>query len=79
MSSQYPQQHRPAQVTEIRAWLLAGIAVAAHTVAISWWGATLTAKVDYLTQIGAAAASNYKDLEVRVRLLETHAAKKDKE
>lgn len=68
------EEKRPSVLNEVRAWILAGAAVLAHTVAVVWWAATLSAKLDNLKEIIALDLATLKatlaDHEIRLRNVE---------
>jgi hypothetical protein len=64
------EEKRPSAVTEVRAWLIVAMAVLIHTVAMAWWGATLTTKVDGLKETAIINSGLYKELEARARVSE---------
>ncbi len=63
-------ESRPTALAEVRAWAFATVALVVHTVGLTWWGATLTAKVDHQTQLLGMVVTVNEKLENRVRLLE---------
>lgn len=66
---------RPSQLTEIRAWMLAAIAVFAHTVGIVWWAATLSADFKSLKDFMVIQQQQFGDHEQRLRRLELQPGK----
>jgi hypothetical protein len=70
---------RPSIINEVRAWLLAGLAILAHTIAVVWWAATLNAKVDALRELvlrdTIQIRQSVDDHEQRLRSLEQHNRK----
>lgn len=68
------EEKRPSVLSEVRAWLVVSIAIMVHTVGITWWGATIAAKVDALKENSAVMTQGYRELELRVRVLEKETA-----
>lgn len=65
---------RPSVLNEIRAWVLVALAIGVHTVGLTWWGATLTTKVDYLTELSRSNNVINREMELRIRELERQMA-----
>lgn len=68
------EEKRPSVISEVRAWLVVSIVIMVHTVGITWWGATIAAKVDSLKENSEIMNQGYRELELRVRILEREAS-----
>jgi hypothetical protein len=63
-------EKRPPIVAEVRAWILAALAVFIHTVGVVWWAATLSADLRSLRELTVAQQTLHGDHEQRIRALE---------